>query len=142
MGHYAAEMPSREEIEKFHEQYRNYQNKRAREISNIIKKNKIKLDDINLGDTLVLYPPLLKKSKHRFADYEDYEPIRKFFDSRVGYYDFSMWTLAWLDEFTVYDKSFTQDNLRNERTDLVRIDKPREWNFFQKWIPIQYFSKK
>lgn len=41
MGHYASEMPSREDIEDFNRRYRDYQNKRAKEISDIIsKKNK------------------------------------------------------------------------------------------------------
>lgn len=84
----------------------------------------------------------MKKSKYRFNEHENYEPIRKFFDSRQGYYDLMMGSLAWLDEFTIYDTSFTLDNLRNKKTDLVLIREPSTWDFFPPWIAIQYFSKK
>lgn len=120
-----------------------YKLKCAREISDIVKKNKIKNEEINIGDKLKLYPPLLEKSKIRFDNKGEYHQIKEFFDPHAGWYSLEMQSLAYSEEFTVYDKKTTKDNIRNKESYQVRINPKRpDFDLFQKWVNIKYFSKK
>jgi hypothetical protein len=141
MDHYYAEMCSGDERD-FSERYMAYKLKRVGEISKIIKKNKIKNKDLNLGEKVKLFPPLLEKSKIRFGDYSEFEQIREFFSYRNNWYGFEMNFLAYLDEFIVYDKRGVRNNLEDKTSYQIRINPKRNFDFHQNWVNIRYFSKK
>jgi len=140
MGHYFAEVRS-EEDNNFSEKYIGYKLKRAREISDIIEKNKIKNEDIKIGDKLKLYSPLLKKSKFRFNNFGDFSQIREFFSMGTNWYSPEMSSLSCVDEFMVYEKRLIKNNLINKVGHQIRIHPKRGLDLFPSWINIKYFSK-
>jgi hypothetical protein len=147
MGHSYAEMYFPGE-ETFIQRYARYQQACATEISDIIEKNPIRNEEIELGDKLELYEPLLGISKIRFENTGEFHQIRKLFDPGAQYYSMDMWVLAFQNIFTVRGKrTITQprDDLKNhtETLHLVRVDSQRkclDWN--PSWLDIRYFSKK
>ena len=142
MGHDYAEMfPSGEDLT-FNQRWVNYQRRCAREISEIIKDNPITFEELNIGDELTLYAPLKGLSKIRFDNKGEFHRMRELFGCREKVYSFEMWTLYWADDFKIYDKRETKDNLENKTFPQIRIDKPRIFDFPQFWINIQYFEKK
>ena len=148
MGHTYAEMHYPGE-ETFPQRYVEYQQRCAREISDIIEKNPIKNEDIEIGDRIGLYEPLLGLSKVRFENEGRYNPIRALFASTAHYYSMNMWVLAYEEQFRVFGKRtvtepVSRDDLSHEKIlHLIRVDEPSEfldWNPY--WIDIRYFSKK
>lgn len=142
MGHTYAEMFPNGEDKTFYQRYARYQQECAREISDIIEKNPIKNQGIQVGDKLRLYLPLLGMSRIRFDNKGESHRIRKLFGATAHYYSSDIWALAYCDEFTVWDKTTIKSNLRNEKTYLVRINKPQpSLDLFPNWVDIRYFSK-
>ncbi len=148
MGHTYAEMHVQGE-ETFFRRYAQYQQRCAKEISDIIEKNPIKNEDIQIGDRLSLYEPLLGLSKVRFDNKGEHNMIRELFASTAQYYSMNMWALAYRDFFTVWDIR-TEIVHGKETGHFVRIDEPPkpsralsfafDWN--PDWVDIRYFSKK
>ncbi len=142
MGHYYAEMFPDGEDKTFDQRWADYQKACAIEISNLVRNNPIKPEEINIGDELTLYFPLKELSKIRFDNRGEFHRIRDLFGCRAKVYSFEMWTLYWADNFKIYDKREVKDNLENKTFPQVRIDKPRIFDFPQFWVNIQYFEKK
>ncbi len=142
MGHYYGEMFPRGEDKTFHQRWADYQRECAIEISEIIKNNPIKFEEVNIGDELTLYAPLKELSKVRFDNEGEFRRIRELFGARAKFYGFEMWALSWGDNFKVHDKREVKNNLENKTYPQVRIDKSRDFDFPQYWVGIKYFSKK
>jgi hypothetical protein len=136
-----AEIFSNGENNTFQKRWAEYQKECALEISNIIKKNPIKFEEVNIGEKLTLYTPLKGLSKIRFDNLGEFTPIKELFRAEAHYYCIGMWSLAWMNEFTVYDKRETSNNLE-KKTSQIRIERPIEKNdIFSKWINLKYFEK-
>jgi hypothetical protein len=150
MGHYYAEMFPNGEDHTFHQRYFDYQRECGKEIDDIIQKNPIKFEEINIGDELTIYEPLKGLSKITFDKKEERHKIRELFDCRAKYYGWDLWALAHTDNFTVYDKRV--DIYRDiEKNPLIRISAPPkqfgkyapiDWVTVQHWVSPKYFQKK
>ncbi len=140
MGHYYAEMFPNGEDKTFGFRWADYQKACAREISDIIKENPIKLDEVEIGDELTLYEPLKGLSKIRFDDEGEFHKIRELFGSRAKYSSWEFWSLANCDNFTCYDKRIVTCD--GKEFPEVRTDKPRKFDWPQFWLPLKYFQKK
>lgn len=143
MGHTYAEMHYPGE-ETFFQRFAQYQQRCAKEISDIIEKNPIKNEDINIGDRVELYEPLRGLSKVRFNNTERFHKIRELFAPTAQYFSMNMWALAYGDLFRVWNKKTITQHVgkREESCHLIRIDEPDkflDWN--PDWVDIRYFSK-
>lgn len=138
MGHYYSERHHPGE-ETFHQRYADYQKACAKEISDIIEKNPIKLEDTNVGDKLKLYSPLHGMSKVRFENKGESHKIRELFAPTAHYYSMNMWPLASVNFFTVWGK-MTESICGKEKNHFIRISKPNLFDWNPGWIDIRYFS--
>lgn len=149
MGHYYGDMFPHGEDKTFDFRYARYKQACAREISEIVKGNPIKFEEIEIGDGLTLYEPLKGLSKIRFDNKGEFHKIRELFSSRAKCYDWDFWSLVYCDNFTCYDKRI--DICREREFPLIRISSPPQqvgkynpvdWPVFQHWVSPKYFRKK
>jgi hypothetical protein len=150
MGHYAAEMfpEGKDKFNRDLELSRKRELKQSlqilREIENIISKNPIKLEDIELNEELVIYEPLKRRSKYNF-DHFEHSPIIKSFFNSFNVCD-SLYCLSYKDKFIVYGKqiiTYFEVELRKDlETSLIQVSKPVTFDWNPTLIPIQYFQKK
>jgi len=94
-----------------------------------------------------LYSPLKELSKIRFDNKGECHKIRELFRAEAHFYDAIMWQLAWIDNFTIYDKREISYENKNHVTKYpqIKISKPLEGiiiPLFDDWINLKYFEKK